>query len=256
MAKKKKYAFQNPLPEWSTAQQLFVLGQIDEGKTQREVYNEFTAETSTRPGNVERWTGTFAAYKRRLQRLTKNGIDPGIDLDTGEKRKFDLSLARGRYDWWLWLAQSTTDRSTRLSAMTMVEKLAPKFGGDTDDAVTAREIQKRGYHLLNDFQLFGEVVSMTILERVDCQADEVTTLLSEIICSSNMPCDIRNEVIKRAVSCSTLELAGAKESETATEKIDRLRCELQSLSEADLAILERIDDNESSGGDSDGGDGE
>ena len=133
------FAFNNQHSEWDVQQQVWILAQISESRTQQAIYDDLTAEESpNRPAEVGRWNGSFNAFKKRAHRLTKNGIDPAIDLDTGQKHDFDLGTPRGRYDYWLWLAKTTADRTTRVQALQMIEKLAPQFEENPDKMTLAK----------------------------------------------------------------------------------------------------------------------
>ncbi len=191
-----EYGFENTQPDWSTAQQLWILAQVTDGKTQRAIYDELVASDSVeRPANVERWKGTFGAFKKRLQRLTRNGIDPAIDTETGERCEFDLGTARGRYDYWIWLAKTTTSTTTRMQALTMIEKLAPRFDSDQDiEAGSVGTFQSHGQHIIVDWKMFTDLIVLGLREQVDAgHGDVAVQFLCDIL--SNMP-DIRAKVLR------------------------------------------------------------
>ncbi len=191
-----EYGFENTQPDWSTAQQLWILAQVTDGKTQQAIYDELIAHVPVeRPVNVERWEGTFGAFKKRLQRLTRNGIDPAIDTETGERCEFNLGTARGRYDYWIWLAKTTTSTTTRMQALTMIEKLAPRFCGDRDTKVgSLGSFQSNGQFIVVDWQMYTDLVILALREQANAgRIDVAVRFLCDIL--SNMP-DIRAKVMR------------------------------------------------------------
>ena len=173
-----EFGFENSQPEWSTQQQLWILAQISEHYTQRGIYDSLTdKKSSIRPVEVEYWTGTFGAFKKRLQRLIKNGIDPAIDTNTGRKCEFDLGTASGRYDYWIWLAKTTTALPTRIQALQMIEKLAPQHN-KTNDTIR-QEIETYSTQLLSNPHIFVEIIALQLQEKLE--ADETEWVVSTLI---------------------------------------------------------------------------
>lgn len=176
-----EFGFENSQPEWNTQQQLWILAQISEHYTQRDIYNSLTDKKSNiRPVEVDYWTGTFEAFKKRLQRLTKNGIDPAIDTNTGQKCEFDLGTANGRYDYWVWLAKTTTALPTRIQALQMIEKLAPQHNKAND--TIRQEIETYSTQLLSNPHIFVEIIALQLQEKLEANETEwiINTLISWI----------------------------------------------------------------------------
>jgi len=178
------FGFENPRREWNTLQQLWILGRVGEGHTQQDIYDDFTAEESpNRPPDIERWGGTFGAFKKRVQRLTKNGVDPAIDTNTGQKCEFDLATARGRYDYWVWLAKTTSSLPARIQALQMIEKLALQHS-EPDD-ITRHDIETHGIHLLDNPHIFVEMIAFQLCEKVEAGETEwVANTLISWVCSA------------------------------------------------------------------------
>jgi len=230
------FAFNKQHPEWTTAQQLWILGQVDEDRTQRQIFDELSAEQSaTRPEDAECWDGSFSAFKKRLQRLTKNGIDPAIDTDTGQKFDFDLATARGRYDYWVWLAKTTTAQGTRTQALQMIEKLAPQFGGETGD----------GHNLLSN--------PRNVKLDAGLVTELVMTFRGEIGGLHKLPLDALNQQELKSLVKEASRVYAQKsdaddlhavldgierKGETRDQKLFRLRQELEGLTEDEIRDLE------------------
>lgn len=237
----RKHAYDNAGPPWTTQQQLWILGRVTEGDTQRQIHDDLSAETcDSRPAEVERWAGTLNAFQKRIRRLTKHGIDPAIDTSTGERCEFDLGTARGRYDWWLWLARTTTDLPTRKQAMTIIENLSSRFGDeDVELQMRTESMLIAGREILADWQSFAEVVAMELRDKVTDHPDAVRDHLADVL--GSMP-----EAVRVAVFASVRAAHPAQPivepGECRQLRLLRLRSEMQSLSESDLAELQAMDD--------------
>lgn len=246
------FAFNNRNPEWDTAQQLWILEQVTEGRTQQEIWSDLTAkESDARPEEVGRWAGSFNAFQKRCRRLTKNGIDPAINLDTGQKFDFDLGTPRGRYDYWLWLAKSTTDQKTRVQALQMIEKLSEQ---DTDTLQRKQEEREEmvrgGREILNDWNAFCEVVTVQLKSAVEEGYEEAVSNFLFTLLGTAIPGIYKNLFMRFAKSDLTL-IPSLLAEETSEERLKRIFMEVRSLSDNEKVQLELLVDDFDKGGTSD-----
>lgn len=232
------FAFNNAQPSWTTAQQLWLLEQIHDGRTQREIYDDFTAEESdSRPETVERWVGKFGAFKKRLQRLTRSGADLQDSSNESKMPKFDLATVQGRYDYWVYLAQTTKALATRTQALQMIEKLAPRIRATGDDDMTWQQALVKGRYVPGDFHTFAEVVGLEVQNQIQQgEVEQVTSFLTDLL--RLLPTNRRVETIKGM--CDESLLMKLRTAETSVERTSRLLTELRGLDKTEADQLTRM----------------
>lgn len=229
------FAFNDSQPSWTTAQQIWLLTKVKDGCTQRELYEAFTSEDSkTRPTNVPLWTGKFGAFKKRLQRLTRNSTELQLAITNESMPDLDLGTTVGRYQYWVWLAKTTAATDTRTQALQMIEKLAPQFQVDNGELQERTEEMLIGGHkILADAHTFAEVVSDQLTRALSEKCDQwCIDALTDWLTSHPT---IIQPVLERVVEVHPLRIV---KNETQSEKLMRLRTELRALTEAEVRILE------------------
>jgi hypothetical protein len=243
-------AYFAPQYPFGSEQEQWILLMLARGIPQAEIYRTLSGEGEGRPSGVERWGGSYGAFRKRLARLTKGNSSrntPGlVRHPNGEQQPVDMSTIQGQLLWLQRLINSSnTKGGEKLRAFEMLRELQNRLDGEKSNDGTAeyaREMLIGGHKIMADACAFAEVVSNQLTHALAEGYDSwCVDVLTEWLTSHP---SIVQRVVERVVDVHPMRIV---KDETSSEKLFRLRSELQSLSEAEVRALENGRDLE--GGD-------